>query len=268
MDPLEGLVLHTVGYDDGRRHRPILHRASISEMVVPYGDPGPMHGWKNAFDVGEWGLGRMANSLKLGCDCLGEITYLDAVFASEHGQPLRPGACHLHPRGGLRDPLEAPRHDHRAAPRSAGPGAWSCRSIATVGQLRVRLLLVLLPRRHHPARGQAHRHHVHPGGSPRRGARLRDPGGAAVWPRRSTSICSAPASTSRSTGQQLGATRSTPDRTRPGRRTRGATPSAPRPPCSRPRAPHSARSTRRQPRLAVREPPSRERARSARRPTG
>ena len=56
-------------------------------MVVPYGDPGPLHGWKNAFDAGEWGLGRMANSLALGCDCLGEIRYLDAVFADEHGSP-------------------------------------------------------------------------------------------------------------------------------------------------------------------------------------
>ncbi len=87
MDPLEGLVLHTVGYEDRGAVRPILHRAAISEMVVPYGDPGPMHGWKNAFDVGEWGLGRMANSLTLGCDCLGEITYLDAVLCSEHGAP-------------------------------------------------------------------------------------------------------------------------------------------------------------------------------------
>jgi primary-amine oxidase len=86
MEPLEGLVLRSIGYDDGGL-RPILHRASICEMVVPYGDPGPMHGWKNAFDVGEWGLGRMANSLAVGCDCLGEITYLDAVFSSEHGKP-------------------------------------------------------------------------------------------------------------------------------------------------------------------------------------
>jgi primary-amine oxidase len=86
MEPLEGLVLRSIGYDDGGL-RPILHRASICEMVVPYGDPGPMHGWKNAFDVGEWGLGRMANSLALGCDCLGEISYLDAVFSSEHGKP-------------------------------------------------------------------------------------------------------------------------------------------------------------------------------------
>ncbi|TML65186.1 MAG: tyramine oxidase, partial [Actinobacteria bacterium] len=87
MDPVEGLVLHTVGYEDGGRVRPILHRASICEMVVPYGDPGPMHSWKNAFDAGEWGLGRMANSLALGCDCLGEIRYFDVVTATEQGQP-------------------------------------------------------------------------------------------------------------------------------------------------------------------------------------
>ena len=88
MDPYEGLVLHTVGYEDGGRVRPILHRASVSEMVVPYGDPGSMHGWKNAFDVGEWGLGRMANSLTLGCDCVGLIRYFDATFASETGVPF------------------------------------------------------------------------------------------------------------------------------------------------------------------------------------
>ena len=43
MDPLEGLVLHTIGLRGRRRVRPVLYRASISEMVVPYGDPGPMH---------------------------------------------------------------------------------------------------------------------------------------------------------------------------------------------------------------------------------
>jgi primary-amine oxidase len=87
MDPLEGLVLRTLGYEDGGRVRPVLYRAAVSEMVVPYGTPDPMHSWKNAFDVGEWGLGRMANSLALGCDCLGSITYLDAVFCTEHGTP-------------------------------------------------------------------------------------------------------------------------------------------------------------------------------------
>ncbi|GMU78106.1 MAG: amine oxidase [Acidimicrobiia bacterium] len=87
FEPYEGLVLHQVTYHEGERARPVLHRASVTEMVVPYGDPGPMHGWKNAFDAGEWGLGRMANSLKLGCDCLGEIHYFDVVMATEHGDP-------------------------------------------------------------------------------------------------------------------------------------------------------------------------------------
>ena len=35
----EGLVLHGIGYNDGGRLRPILHRMSIAEMAVPYGDP-------------------------------------------------------------------------------------------------------------------------------------------------------------------------------------------------------------------------------------
>ncbi|MDQ1478413.1 MAG: primary-amine oxidase [Actinomycetota bacterium] len=88
FDPFEGLVLHQIAYnDDDGRLRPILHRASISEMVVPYGDPDPLHGWKNAFDAGEWGLGRMTQSLQLGCDCLGEIHYVDATLATEHGKP-------------------------------------------------------------------------------------------------------------------------------------------------------------------------------------
>jgi primary-amine oxidase len=97
MDPYEGLVLHTIGYEDGGRVRPILHRASVSEMVVPYGHPGPMHGWKNAFDAGEWGLGRLANSLTDGCDCLGAIHYFDVTFGNERGAPYTiPNAICMH----------------------------------------------------------------------------------------------------------------------------------------------------------------------------
>ncbi|MBC8102117.1 MAG: primary-amine oxidase, partial [Cytophagales bacterium] len=85
--PREGLVLHTVGYEDGGRVRQILYRASLSEMVVPYGDPSSGHYRKNAFDVGEFGVGILANSLTLGCDCLGEIRYFDAVMADAWGVP-------------------------------------------------------------------------------------------------------------------------------------------------------------------------------------
>ncbi|GAB4218029.1 MAG: primary-amine oxidase [Synechococcales cyanobacterium] len=85
--PREGLVLHTIAYEDQGRLRPIIHRASLSEMIVPYGDPRPFHFRKNAFDVGEYGLGTLANSLALGCDCLGEIYYFDAVLADNNGDP-------------------------------------------------------------------------------------------------------------------------------------------------------------------------------------
>ncbi|MDX1540835.1 MAG: primary-amine oxidase, partial [Geminicoccaceae bacterium] len=84
----EGLVLHDVAYDDDGERRPVLYRASLAEMVVPYGDPTAAHYRKNAFDVGEYGIGRMTNSLKLGCDCLGVIHYFDAVVNTMAGEPL------------------------------------------------------------------------------------------------------------------------------------------------------------------------------------
>ncbi|MEO0434826.1 MAG: tyramine oxidase, partial [Cyanobacteria bacterium J06656_5] len=66
--PREGLVLYTVTYTDQGEERPIFYRASLAEMTVPYGDTKPYHYRKNAFDVGEYGIGSLANSLKLGCD--------------------------------------------------------------------------------------------------------------------------------------------------------------------------------------------------------
>jgi primary-amine oxidase len=81
----EGLVLYTIGYTHGGRRRPILYRASIAEMVVPYGTPERSHYRKNVFDSGEIGFGRMANSLALGCDCLGVIHYFDATVPDLFG---------------------------------------------------------------------------------------------------------------------------------------------------------------------------------------
>ncbi len=95
--PREGLVLNQVAYEDGGRLRSILYRASLSEMVVPYGDPSPSHYWKNAFDGGENGVGSAASPLTRGCDCLGEIVYLDAVVSDAAGEPsLIPNAICIH----------------------------------------------------------------------------------------------------------------------------------------------------------------------------
>lgn len=83
----EGLVLYRLGYTHQGKRRPIVYRASIAEMVVPYGTPERSHYRKNVFDSGELGFGRMANSLTLGCDCLGTIHYLDAVVPTVYGEP-------------------------------------------------------------------------------------------------------------------------------------------------------------------------------------
>ena len=85
----EGLALHDVRYADRGKDRPILFRASLTEMVVPYGDPRPTQVRKNAFDVGEYGMGMCANSLKLGCDCVGHIAYLDADLCDSRGGALK-----------------------------------------------------------------------------------------------------------------------------------------------------------------------------------
>ena len=75
--------------------RPVAHRLSFAEMVVPYRDPTPDHYRRTAFDIGEWGLGFMTTSLELGCDCLGEIAYLDAVLHDSRGEPytIRNAIC-------------------------------------------------------------------------------------------------------------------------------------------------------------------------------
>jgi len=87
----EGLTLHQIAHAG----RPIIHRASIAEMVVPYADPSPVRFWQNYFDCGEYMFARYTNSLELGCDCLGEIRYFDVTVADDRGRPrtVRNGIC-------------------------------------------------------------------------------------------------------------------------------------------------------------------------------
>lgn len=84
----EGLVLHNVGYRDGGRLRPVLHRLSLVEMAVPYSTPQEPFTRKCAFDVGDYGLGNCSSSLALGCDCLGHIHYFDALLNNSKGEPV------------------------------------------------------------------------------------------------------------------------------------------------------------------------------------
>ncbi|EIW52569.1 peroxisomal copper amine oxidase [Trametes versicolor FP-101664 SS1] len=84
----EGIALSTITYNDDGTVRPIFYRLSLSEMVVPYGAPEHPHPRKHAFDVGEYGMGTMANELTLGCDCLGQIHYLPGAYVAHDGSAV------------------------------------------------------------------------------------------------------------------------------------------------------------------------------------
>lgn len=88
MHQREGLVLYTVSYEDQGKLRSVLYRASLSEMVVPYGDPGPAWFFRNAFDQGEYNAGQYANSLEPLTDCPANAAFFDAVFSDDKGVPF------------------------------------------------------------------------------------------------------------------------------------------------------------------------------------
>lgn len=83
----EGPVLYQLAFDDEGTKREVAYRISLAEMVVPYRDPSFDHYRRTAYDIGEWGLGYMTTSLELGCDCLGEIVYVDATLPDSKGEP-------------------------------------------------------------------------------------------------------------------------------------------------------------------------------------
>lgn len=81
----EGLVLHRIRYVDGGRERMILHRASLSEMLVPYGSPEKTWFWRNAVDQGEYGLGNSSTALVPGQTAPPHATLLHVPTCSEDG---------------------------------------------------------------------------------------------------------------------------------------------------------------------------------------
>ncbi|MBA4186110.1 MAG: tyramine oxidase, partial [Acidobacteria bacterium] len=101
MHPREGIVLHTVAYDDDGKLRPILYRAALSEMVVPYGDPDANWRWRAAFDVGEYNIGRNSYPLEKNLDAPENAQLLDAVFADDEGEVSeRKGILAIYERDG------------------------------------------------------------------------------------------------------------------------------------------------------------------------
>ena len=93
----EGLVMHDLRFRDDTATRPVIYRASLSELVVPYAETYGDHYRNHSFDLGEVGLGTCVNSLSLGCDCVGEIYYFDAHVVDGYGEVVHyPNAICMH----------------------------------------------------------------------------------------------------------------------------------------------------------------------------
>ena len=86
MHPREGLVLQLVSYDDHGKLRPVLYRGSLAEMMVPYGHNDPHWAYRNAFDEGEYGIGRYSGSLEVGTDVPTNSKLFDALFVNDFGK--------------------------------------------------------------------------------------------------------------------------------------------------------------------------------------
>lgn len=89
LHPREGPVLYQVAYQNGGKLRSVLYRASLSEMLVPYGDPDSNWTFRNAFDEGEYGIGRMAGPIEPFRDAPANAAFLDADFADDRGKPYK-----------------------------------------------------------------------------------------------------------------------------------------------------------------------------------
>ena len=93
----EGLVLHRIGYDDGGGCARSSTGRRCRRCSSPTATRGPTHYRKLVLDEGEYGIGLLTNSLELGCDCLGEIRYLDGVVNDNDGKAVTiPNAICLH----------------------------------------------------------------------------------------------------------------------------------------------------------------------------
>lgn len=99
IDPRLGPVVSLVRYNDNGALRSILYQGSLSELFVPYMDPGAGWYFKTYMDAGEYGIGKLAALLEPGKDCPGNAVFFNVVFADDEGHPYaQPRAACLYER--------------------------------------------------------------------------------------------------------------------------------------------------------------------------
>jgi primary-amine oxidase len=85
MDPLQGLTLYHVRFQDGEKQRSVLYKISLAEMLVPYSSPLKSWSFRNAFDIGEYGLGKTLHPLVKGVDVPENSLLFDTALSDDRG---------------------------------------------------------------------------------------------------------------------------------------------------------------------------------------
>jgi primary-amine oxidase len=87
-DKRPGIVVSNVQAKDGDKWRSVLYQANLSEVFVPYQDPGKAWYWRTYMDSGEYGFGVFLSPLVAGVDCPKNATFMPVVMHQDNGQPV------------------------------------------------------------------------------------------------------------------------------------------------------------------------------------
>jgi primary-amine oxidase len=82
----EGLVLYQVAFDDKGRKRPVLYRASVSEVLTSYDDPSQLWSWMEIFDEGSIGLGYSSTGVRPGYEVPADAVTI-GTLVPDPGEP-------------------------------------------------------------------------------------------------------------------------------------------------------------------------------------
>jgi primary-amine oxidase len=83
-----GVVLSLAEVRDGDAWRSVLYQAHLSEVFVPYMDPGENFYYRTYMDSGEYGFGLFLSPLRRGTDCPRTARYLPSRLHTDEGAPL------------------------------------------------------------------------------------------------------------------------------------------------------------------------------------
>ncbi|VAW18800.1 hypothetical protein MNBD_ALPHA09-1259, partial [hydrothermal vent metagenome] len=86
MERRVGPVISLVRYNDRGNRRLIAYQMSLSEMFVPYMDPGADWSYRTYMDSGEFGAGFLMSSLMAGSDCPADAAYITMAVPNDTGR--------------------------------------------------------------------------------------------------------------------------------------------------------------------------------------